>query len=167
MRLYPKRDPSTASRRTRVRSGHNRRFVRPLRRRGRRYGSCSGGNRAQARELQHPQLQIMMFLQLVAGGHLMLFVVRARGPFWKPPYPSSRLRYSCVGKGWLVPVLSWEIIGLVWAYNIRVDDRAGRSQSWTLLHSGSCSFMEAIAIRTAASSSDKHAKGCEVVKTTN
>ena len=34
--------------------------------------------------LQHSQLQTMMFLQLVAGGHLMLFVVRTRGPFWKP-----------------------------------------------------------------------------------
>jgi H+-transporting ATPase len=41
--------------------------------------------------LQHPQLQTMMFLQLVAGGHLMLFVMRTRSPFWKPPYPSSRL----------------------------------------------------------------------------
>jgi H+-transporting ATPase len=29
--------------------------------------------------LDHPQLQTMMFLQLVAGGHLMLFVTRTRG----------------------------------------------------------------------------------------
>ena len=59
--------------------------------------------------LERPQLQTMMFLQLVAGGHLMLFVTRARGPFWKPPYPSARLffppssrrrsrRYSCAVK---------------------------------------------------------------------
>src|SRR5262245_33236789 len=78
--------------------------------------------------LQHAQLQTMMFLQLVAGGHLMLFVVRTRGPFWKPPYPSSRLFFAIVAtqiaavfmcsQGWLVPPLSWGIIGFVWAYNI-------------------------------------------------
>src|SRR5438034_4987722 len=78
--------------------------------------------------LQHPQLQTMMFLQLVAGGHLMLFVMRTRGPFWKPPYPSSRLFFAIVatqivavfmcGQGWLVPALPWGIIGFVWAYNI-------------------------------------------------
>jgi H+-transporting ATPase len=78
--------------------------------------------------LQHAQLQTMMFLQLVAGGHLMLFVVRTRGPFWKPPYPSLRLFFAIVAtqiaavfmcsQGWLVPPLSWEIIGFVWAYNI-------------------------------------------------
>jgi H+-transporting ATPase len=78
--------------------------------------------------LQHPQLQTMMFLQLVAGGHLMLFVMRTRGPFWKPPFPSSRLFLAIVvtqiaavfmcSQGWLVPALPWGIIGFVWAYNI-------------------------------------------------
>src|SRR5437870_10971651 len=78
--------------------------------------------------LQHPQLQTMMFLQLVAGGHLMLFVMRSRGPFWKPPYPSSRLFFAIVAtqiaavfmcsEGWLVPSLPWGIIGFVWAYHI-------------------------------------------------
>jgi H+-transporting ATPase len=78
--------------------------------------------------LQHPQLQTMMFLQLVAGGHLMLFVMRTRGPFWKPPYPSSRFFFAIVAtqiasvfmcsQGWLVPPLSWEIIGFVWVYNV-------------------------------------------------
>jgi hypothetical protein len=33
------------------------------------------------------QLQTMMFLQLVAGGHLMLFVTRSETEFWRPPYP--------------------------------------------------------------------------------
>src|SRR3989440_568170 len=78
--------------------------------------------------LQHPQLQTMMFLQLVAGGHLMLFVMRTRGPFWKPPYPSARLFCAIVAtqvaavfmcsEGWLVPALPWRIIGFVWVYNI-------------------------------------------------
>src|SRR5947209_3120300 len=78
--------------------------------------------------LDHPQLQTMMFLQLVAGGHLMLFVTRTRGAFWKPPYPSPKLFFAIVStqiaavlmcsQGWLVPSLSWRIIGFVWGYNL-------------------------------------------------
>jgi H+-transporting ATPase len=78
--------------------------------------------------LDHPQLQTMMFLQLVAGGHLMLFVTRTRGPFWKLPYPSPKLFFAIVatqiaavfmcGQGWLVPSLPWRIIGFVWGYNL-------------------------------------------------
>ncbi len=78
--------------------------------------------------LHHPQLQTMMFLQLVAGGHLMLFVTRTRGPFWKSPYPSPKLFFAIVvtqiaavfmcGQGWLVPSLPWGIIGFVWGYNL-------------------------------------------------
>src|SRR6476660_6066354 len=50
------------------------------------------------------------------------------GPFWKPPYPSSRLFFAIVAtqiaavfmcsQGWLVPALPWGITGFVWAYNI-------------------------------------------------
>jgi len=78
--------------------------------------------------LDHSQLQTMMFLQLVAGGHLMLFVTRTRGAFWRPPYPSSKLFLAIVltqiaavfmcSQGWLVPALPWGIIGFVWAYNL-------------------------------------------------
>ena len=78
--------------------------------------------------LDHPQLRTMMFLQLVAGGHLMLFVTRTRGALWKPPYPNLRLFFAIVAtqiiavlmcsQGWLVPPLSWRIIGFVWAYNL-------------------------------------------------
>src|SRR5437667_2332173 len=78
--------------------------------------------------LELPQLQTMLFLQIVDDCHLMLVVVRARGPFWKPPYPSSRLFFAIIAtqivavfmcsQGWLVPALPWGIIGFVWAYNI-------------------------------------------------
>ena len=78
--------------------------------------------------LDRPQLQTMMFLQLVAGGHLMLFVTRTRGLFWRPPYPSSKLFFAIVAtqiaavlmcsQGWLVPPLPWAIIGFVWGYNL-------------------------------------------------
>ena len=78
--------------------------------------------------LDHAHLQTMMFLQLVAGGHLLLFVTRTRNMFWMRPYPNARLFGAIVatqiaavlmcGFGWLVPSLSWTIIGLVWAYNL-------------------------------------------------
>jgi H+-transporting ATPase len=77
--------------------------------------------------VDHPQLQTMMFLQLVAGGHLMLFVTRTRRAFWKPPYPNVKLFSASVvtqiavfmcSQGWPVPPLPWRIIGFVWAYNL-------------------------------------------------
>jgi H+-transporting ATPase len=78
--------------------------------------------------LPDPQLRSMLFLQLVAGGHLMLFLTRTKGPFWKPPYPSKILFWAIVGTqvfavllcglGWLVPALPWRHIFLVWAYNL-------------------------------------------------
>src|SRR5207245_6446658 len=70
----------------------------------------------------------MMFLQLVAGGHLLLFVTRTRRAFWKPPYPNGKLFFAIVvtqiaavfmcSQGWLVPPLPWRLIGFVWAYNL-------------------------------------------------
>ncbi|MCE5302138.1 MAG: plasma-membrane proton-efflux P-type ATPase [Planctomycetaceae bacterium] len=79
-------------------------------------------------KLDHAHLQTMMFLQLVAGGHLLLFVTRTRNSLWMPPYPNARLFWAIVmtqivavlmcGFGLLVPALSWTVIGLVWAYNL-------------------------------------------------
>lgn len=80
--------------------------------------------------LDRPHIQTMMFLQLVAGGHLMLFVTRSVGPFWKPPFPEIRLFSAIVGTqivavllcgfgvGSIIPALPWDIIGWVWVYNI-------------------------------------------------
>ena len=79
-----------------------------------------------AMDQQH--LQSMLFLQLVAGGHLMLFVTRTRHSFLRPPYPSLPLFSALVGTqifailmcgfGWLVPQLPWTLIGVVWGYNL-------------------------------------------------
>ena len=78
--------------------------------------------------LGKPELQTLMFLQLVAGGHLMLFVMRTPHPFWKPPYPNPMLFTAIVATqilavlicafGWLVPALAWDLIGWVWVYNL-------------------------------------------------
>jgi H+-transporting ATPase len=81
-----------------------------------------------ALHLRTPALQTMMFLQLVAGGHLMLFLTRTRKFFWRKPHPSWQLLTAIVGTqilavimswlGWLVPPIGWEIIGIVWGYNV-------------------------------------------------
>ena len=73
-------------------------------------------------------IQSIMFLQLVAGGHFLLFLTRTRGLFFSLPFPSWQLSsavlgtqfVACVmcGFGILVPTLTWELIGLVYLYNI-------------------------------------------------
>jgi H+-transporting ATPase len=75
-----------------------------------------------------PQLQTLIFLGLVAGGHLLLFVTRTKNMFWQQPYPSWQLLSAIVttqivavlmcGFGWLVPPLPWYLIGYVWIYLI-------------------------------------------------
>lgn len=73
-------------------------------------------------------LQTIVFLQLVVGGHLMLFVTRNRKSFWKKPLPSWQLFWAIVatqtfavfitGFGILVPKIPWKFIGYVWIYNL-------------------------------------------------
>lgn len=73
-------------------------------------------------------LQTALFLQLVLGGHLMLFVTRAKSFFFFKPWPSWQLFWAIMGTqlfaalmcgfGWFVPALPWAIIGLVWVYNL-------------------------------------------------
>jgi H+-transporting ATPase len=69
-----------------------------------------------------------MFLQLVAGGHLLLFTTRTERWFFLPPFPAAPLFVAIVvtqivavlmcGFGWLVPAIPWTLVGWVWAYNI-------------------------------------------------
>jgi H+-transporting ATPase len=76
--------------------------------------------------LDHGHLQSMLFLQLAAGGHLLLFVVRTRRSVIEPPFPSAPLFLAVVATqilavlmcayGILVPQLPWALIGVVWAY---------------------------------------------------
>ncbi len=78
--------------------------------------------------LDHSHLQTMLFLQLAAGGHMLLFVVRSRGLIFSPPLPSAPLFLAIVATqivavlmcafGVLVPALPWTLIGIVWAYVI-------------------------------------------------
>jgi H+-transporting ATPase len=76
--------------------------------------------------LDHTHLQSMLFLQLAAGGHLLLFVVRTRRSVLEPPFPAPPLFFAIVATqvvavlmcayGILVPRLPWPLIGMVWLY---------------------------------------------------
>ncbi|MBV9627019.1 MAG: hypothetical protein JO230_02895 [Xanthobacteraceae bacterium] len=69
-----------------------------------------------------------MFLQLVAGGHLLLFVTRTERWFFLLPFPAAprfvailltqAIAVLMCGLGLLVPAISWSLIGWIWAYNI-------------------------------------------------
>jgi len=69
-----------------------------------------------------------MFLQLVAGGHLVLFITRTERWFFLPPFSAPALFIAIIltqilaglmcGVGWLVPQIPWTLIGWLWAYNI-------------------------------------------------
>jgi H+-transporting ATPase len=77
-------------------------------------------------KLTQDQIQTAVFLQIVAGGHLLLFVMRSRGSTFSPPWPAKQLVLAIVGTqifavlmcgfGWFVTALPWTIILLVWIY---------------------------------------------------
>ncbi len=77
-------------------------------------------------KLTQDQVQTAVFLQIVAGGHLLLFVMRSRGSFFSPPWPAMPMFLAIVGTqifavllcgfGWFVTALPWTVIGLVWLY---------------------------------------------------
>jgi H+-transporting ATPase len=74
------------------------------------------------------EVRTTVFLQLVAGGHLMLFLTRTKEAFWRRPYPSGPLLLAIIGTqvlavllsgfGLLIPAIPWWVIGVVWGYNI-------------------------------------------------
>jgi H+-transporting ATPase len=73
--------------------------------------------------LDRGMIQTGLFLQLVVGGHLMLFVTRSKGPFWRPPFPAPKLFWAVVATqvfaafmtvyGKVIPEISWSVVGLV------------------------------------------------------
>lgn len=75
-------------------------------------------------------LQTTMFLQLVVGGHLMLFVSRTKNWFFFRPWPRAVLFWAITGTqvaaallcwfGWpgVIAPLPWIFIIYIWLYNI-------------------------------------------------
>jgi H+-transporting ATPase len=72
------------------------------------------------------ELQTVMFLQLIVGGHFMIFVTRSERWFTRKPYPAMPLVVSMTATlifsllmcafGWFVPSIPWTAIGLVILY---------------------------------------------------
>ncbi len=72
------------------------------------------------------ELQTIIFLKLAVAGHLTLFVARTRHGFLTQPFPAPLLLFAIIGTqivavlitglGWFVTPISWEYIGMIWAY---------------------------------------------------
>ena len=77
--------------------------------------------------IQSGHLQTMIFLQLVIGGHLLLFVTRTKKFIFFKPWPSTPLLCAIFGTqiiasvmcgmGWFVPKLPWLFHLAIWIYN--------------------------------------------------
>ncbi|WP_305909029.1 plasma-membrane proton-efflux P-type ATPase [Methylomarinum sp. Ch1-1] len=76
--------------------------------------------------IEMAQLQTIIFLKLAVAGHLTLFVARSRHFFLLRPYPAPLLLITIIATqlvavliahyGWNVAPISWEYIGMIWAY---------------------------------------------------
>ncbi len=75
------------------------------------------------------QIQTYVFLKMAVAGHLVLFVARSKGHFWKRPWPAPIMVWSAVitklaatllaayGFGLITPI-SWPEVALIWGYSI-------------------------------------------------
>ena len=90
------------------------------------WGKWFSGWTGQTMNVAH--IQAMMFLQLVAGGHWLMFATRTPNSFWKPPYPAWQLLAGIIttqvvailmcGFGILVPKLPWPMLLWVHLYSV-------------------------------------------------
>jgi H+-transporting ATPase len=105
------------------------------------------------------QLQTVMFLQLMVGGHLLLFITRTDRWFFLPPFPAASLflaialtqvaAVAMCAAGWLVAPISWTLIAAVWIYNI----------VWMFLMGGARLLTE----RFAVYQTTRHLKSVDIV----
>jgi H+-transporting ATPase len=75
------------------------------------------------------QIQTYVFLKMAVAGHLILFVARSKGHFWKHPFPAPVMIWSALftkiigtliaayGFGVMTPI-TWREISLIWGYSI-------------------------------------------------
>lgn len=74
------------------------------------------------------QIQTYVFLKMAVAGHLVLFVARSKGHFWKRPFPAPIMIWSAIvtkvaatllaayGFGLITPI-TWPEIALIWTYS--------------------------------------------------
>ena len=80
-------------------------------------------------KLDVAQIQTYIFLKMAVAGHLVLFVARTKGYFWRRPWPAPIMVWSALitklaatvlaayGFGLITPI-SWPEIALIWGYSI-------------------------------------------------
>ncbi len=80
-------------------------------------------------KLDVAHIQTYVFLKMAVAGHLVLFVARTKGFFWKRPWPAPIMIWSAVitklaatilaayGFGLITPI-TWPEIALIWGYSI-------------------------------------------------
>ncbi len=80
-------------------------------------------------QLTVPQIQTYVFLKMAVAGHLVLFVARSKGHFWRRPFPAPVMIWAAIvtkligtliaayGFGMMTPI-SWPEIALIWAYSV-------------------------------------------------
>ncbi len=80
-------------------------------------------------KLDVAHIQTYVFLKMAVAGHLVLFVARTKGFFWKRPWPAPIMIWSAIitklaatilaayGFGLITPI-TWPEIALIWGYSI-------------------------------------------------
>jgi len=80
-------------------------------------------------KLDVAHIQTYVFLKMAVAGHLVLFVARTKGYFWKRPWPAPIMVWSAVltklaatvlaayGFGLIAPI-TWPEVALIWGYSI-------------------------------------------------
>ncbi len=80
-------------------------------------------------QLSVDQIQTYVFLKMAVAGHLVLFVARSKGHFWKRPWPAPVMIWSAVvtkvaatllaARGFgLITAITWPEIALIWGYSL-------------------------------------------------
>jgi H+-transporting ATPase len=82
-----------------------------------------------AQQMMHmtkESLQTLIFLKLLVGGHLTIYITRRHGWFWSRPFPSWKLIVATEATqlagtlaavyGWLIPPIGWGYALAVWGY---------------------------------------------------
>ncbi len=102
-------------------------------------------------------IQTLIFLKLLVGGHLTIYLTRNVGWFWERPYPSWKLIAACettqvLGTlaavyGWFVPPIGWRLAALVWGYALVwfVINNVIKLRVYALLARGPYRFAERLA----------------------
>jgi H+-transporting ATPase len=80
----------------------------------------------QEQGFSHEMIRSFLFLKLIVAGHSTLYITRARGWFWRRPWPAPLLFGATFGteivgtiiaaEGWLMTPIGWTYALMIWGY---------------------------------------------------